>query len=168
MCCCPPPWTTPLGCLVQVATGASLQVSLPCVRLGCLASCLACCSALFLLFVHPVASKAVALCGVVYPLHHCVCVVGVLCFSSLRSSSVMIQDPLWASVKALEYPLWFSRALSPPVLCCLPALLSAFLCVGVSWCLCFRPAPAAVWVSLVGWLLCFLAWFCWLCVGVVV
>ena len=55
-------------------------------------------------------------------------------FSSLRYSSVMIQNPLCASVKAREYPLWFSCALSPPVLCWLPASFSAFLRFGGSWC----------------------------------
>ena len=65
--------------------------------------------------------------GCFCPLHHVACAVGVLCASSLRYSSAMIQDPHWASVKALEYPLWFLCALSSPVLCCLPApLLSPF------------------------------------------
>ena len=83
------------------------------------------------------------------PLHHYVCVEFVLCISSLRYSSLMIQDPHWTSVKALEHPLWFSCALSPPVLCCLLASLSSFLRVGLSMCWCFRSAPAAPPVSLV-------------------
>ena len=45
----------------------------------------------------------------------------------------MFQVPLWTSIKALEYPIWSLRALSPPVRCCLsaPCLLSLcglFLC----------------------------------------
>ena len=55
----------------------------------------------------------------------------------------MFQDPHGTSGKALEYPLWFSRALSPPVLCCLlaPSPPSVVWCFPVSV---FGPAPAAL------------------------
>ena len=63
-----PLWTTPLGCLVQVVTGASLQVSVPRVRLGCPAILLG--VLVVLCFVFTVASKALPCVGFYHPLHH--------------------------------------------------------------------------------------------------
>ena len=88
--------------------------------------------------------KGIALCGVVLPSPPLWNVLALLCTAALRYSSLMFQDPHWASVKVLEHPLWFSCALSPPVLCCLLASLSSFLRVGLSLCWCFCPAPAAL------------------------
>ena len=100
----PPPlpiWTTPLGCLVQVVTGASLQVSVPRVRLGCLAILLGLLVVLCLLFfVLTVASKAAALCGVVQPSPPLWGVLVLLCTTTLRYSSLMFQDPQGTSGKA--------------------------------------------------------------------
>ena len=81
--------------------------------------------------------KGMALCGVVLPFPPLWNGLALLCIATLRYSSLMFQDPHWASVKALEHPLWFSCALSPPVLCCLLASLSSFLRVGLSLCWCF-------------------------------
>ena len=150
----PPLRTTPLGCLVQVVTGASRYRCPVCGLVALLSAwCVVC--ALLLLFVLTVASKAVALCGVLYPLHHCVYVVGVLCISSLRYSSWMIQDPHWASVKARVHPLWFSCALSPPVLCCLLAPLSSFF-VWVVPVFVFSFCPCcSAWFSCLGCLVSF-------------
>ena len=39
--------------------------------------------------------RPLALCGVVFPLHHDACVVGVLSITTLRYSSMMIQVPHW-------------------------------------------------------------------------
>ena len=97
-----PVWCFPPGI---VAPGDGL-VALP--------LCLGCRSAWFPLFVCLVATKA---CGPVWG------------FVPIHLS--MIQDPLWDSVKALEHPLWYLCAFSPPVLCCLPAPLLSLLC-GVS------------------------------------
>ena len=58
-----------------------------------------------------------------------------LCAAALRYSSLMFQVPHWTSDKALEYPLWFLRAPSPPVRCCLPAPFLLSVCV-VSLCPC--------------------------------
>ena len=55
--------------------------------------------------------------------------------NSAVSSSLMFQVPHWTSDKALEYPLWFLRAPSPPVRCCLPAPFLLSVCV-VSLCPC--------------------------------
>ena len=66
-----PLWTTPLGCLVQVVTGASLQVSVPRVRLGCPAILLGVLVVLcFRFFVFTVAPKALPCVGFHHPLHH--------------------------------------------------------------------------------------------------
>ena len=142
-----PLWTTPLGCLVQVVTGASLQVSVPRVRLGCPAILLGVLVVFcFRFFVLTVASKALPCVGFYYPLHPSTPLwngLALLCSAALRYSSLMFQDPHGTSVKALEYPLWFSRALSPPVRCCLLAPSPPSFVWGIPVSV-FGPAPAAL------------------------
>ena len=91
------------------------------------------CTLFSLLRVH-CGIKGLALCGVLLPSTPLWNGLALLCSATLRYSSLMFQDPHWMSVKALEHPLWFSRALSPPVLC------SSFVwgcpCVGVWSCPC--------------------------------
>ena len=102
---------------------------MPRVLLGChaFAWCVGC-SLLSLLRVH-CGTKGLALCGVLLPSTPLWSVLALLCAAALRYSSLMFQVPLWTSVKALEYPLWFLRAPSPPFCCCLPAPSSPVLCV---------------------------------------
>ena len=130
-----PLWTTPLGCLVQVVTGASLQVFVPRLQLGCHAFAWSVgCTLLSLLRLH-CGTKGIALCGVLLPSTPLWNVLTWLCAAALRYSSLMFQVPHWTSDKALEYPLWFLRAPSPPVRCCLPAPFLLSVCV-VSLCPC--------------------------------
>ena len=84
-------------------------------------------------------TKGFALCGVLLPSTPLWSVLALLCAAALRYSSLMFQVPLWTSTKALEYPLWSLRALSPPVRCCLPAPCLLPLC-GCS-CVCVLSCP---------------------------
>ena len=98
------------------------------------------CTLFSLLRVH-CGIKGLALCGVLLPSTPLWNGVALLCSATLRYSSLMFQDPHWTSDKALEHPLWFSRALSPPVLCCLlapspPSFVWGCPCVGVWSCPC--------------------------------
>ena len=73
--------------------------------------CVVC--ALLLLFVLTVASKAFALCGVERPSTPLCVRLSCSQHSSLRYSSLIIQDPQWTSVKVLEYPLVLVCSSSP-------------------------------------------------------
>ena len=129
--------TTPLGCVVEVVTGASLQVSVPRVRLGCPAIAWIVGGALSSLLRVHCGIKGIALCGVVLPSPPLWNGLALLCTATLRYSSLMFQDPHWTSVKALEHPLWFSCALSPSVFVLPPGFPLSFLRVELSLCWCF-------------------------------
>ena len=88
-------------------------------------------------------TKGLALCGVSSPSTPLWNDFALLCSAALRYSSLMFQDPQGTFGKALEYPLWFLRAIPPPFRCCLlaPPPPSSVLGVPVSV---FGPAPAAL------------------------
>ena len=85
-------------------------------------------------------TKGLALCGVLLPSTPLWYVLALLCAAALRYSSLMFQAPHWTSIKALEYPIWSSCALSPPVRCCLPAPCLLSLC-GLFLCPCVVLPP---------------------------
>ena len=136
------PWTTPLGCLVQVVTGASLQVLVPRVLLGCHAFAWCVGGSLQSLLRFHCGTKGTALCGVLTPSTPLWHDLVLLCAAAPRYSSLMFQVPHWTSAKAPQYPLWFLCAPSPPVCCCLPALLLLSWCV-LSLCPC-GSAPSVI------------------------
>ena len=116
---------------------ASCAASLPCNSAWSAGSTL-----LSLLRVH-CGTKGLALCGVSSPSTPLWNGLALLCSAALRYSSLMFQDPHGTFGKALEYPLWFSRAIPPPFRCCLlaPPPPSSVLGVPVSV---FGLAPAAL------------------------
>ena len=144
----PPPSNRPLGCLVQVDTGASPQVL-----------CLVCCLVVTIfsgvlaflciqLFDRQGGTKGSALCGVLSPSTPPWSDLALLCAAALSYSSLMFQAPLWMFTDACVHPLWSSCAFSPSFRCCRPAPCLLLLC----WCPCVvsRSAPP---------LCCPFAWF---------
>ena len=97
-CCFPSPcgWSR-VAPWPSLHAGPSLWVSgCFCDGLVALLYCWECgCALSSLLHVVSWQQRPLALCGVVFPLHHVACVVGVLSITTLRYSSMMIQVPHW-------------------------------------------------------------------------
>ena len=113
---------------------ASCAAWLPCNSAGSV------CGALLSLLRFHCGTKGLALCGVSSPSTPPWNDFALLCSAALRYSSLMFQDPHRTFGKAPEYPLWFSRAVSPPVHCCLLAPSLQIFCVG-SPCVCVWSCP---------------------------